>query len=256
MMSKRIPLYLVAITIVLCLAGCKKDRARQARARIAEFNKCTETVFKSARPDERAVLLGRCVSQAKLFGRAGCNRAWHATAAAAPDERWRLIAVGCGRAYCPSLKAPKPKLCSRLKHLARTEARPKEWHEFFRAVLRAEAVSALSEEALNQALRALSGVLLIRVLPPKALKARPAVAKVSDPAFVIEVRADGSYWMAGKKVDRDEIRSRFSQASAAEKARGVVFKAVRSAPKKRMIELFELLEQAGITRFAVTMRKE
>jgi hypothetical protein len=142
--------------------SCKKSQKANSATRIAGFLKCVD-VARSEPPDQRSALLASCVSQEKLFGKTKCNNAWKATHAAAPDEKWRLIAAGCGRLYCPLLKDPKPRLCGRLTQLSQKSVRPLEWHEFHRAVLRKEAGNTISEADLKKVLRALAGALVFQV---------------------------------------------------------------------------------------------
>ncbi len=142
--------------------ACKKRQKAKSATRIASFLKCVD-VARSEPHDQRSALLASCVSQEKLFGKTKCNNAWKATGGAAPNEKWRLIAAGCGRQYCPILKSPKPKLCGRLTQLSQSSVRPVEWHEFHRAVFRKEAGNTISEADLKKVLRALAGVLVFQV---------------------------------------------------------------------------------------------
>jgi len=263
----------------LVLGACKEEggsaggRAKpQAKARLERFWSCVEKAKEKARPEEQRFLISRCVSEGKLFGRSNCNQVWKAAESGAPDERARVVAAGCGQLYCPHLSAPKPGLCTELEKVAREEVTiPRQrWRELFGAILRAELRGAVTDAARERTLRTLASALVFpgRARPRRPPRARAGraeprvrlpgegkVRRVSDPGFVIRLSPDGKLRLgdAEAAVSQKALLTRMKGAPQPVRDRGVLIHVARGVPKARVIRLFDLLKQAGITRFAVKM---
>jgi hypothetical protein len=263
----------------LLLGACKDEGGSTgtpdrspAKARLERFWSCVDEAKKKARPEEQRFLISRCVSEGKLFGRSDCNRVWKAAETGAPEEQARLIAAGCGQLYCPHLSAPKPGICAELEKVAREDVTiPRErWRRLFDAILRAELGGAVTDATRERTLRTLASALVFpdRARPRRPGRLRPGraaprvgrpgegkVRRVSDPGFVIRVSPDGKLRLgdAEAAVSQQALLTRMKGAPQSARDRGVLIHVARGAPKARVIRLFDLLKQAGITRFAVKM---
>ena len=75
------------------------------------------------------------------------------------------------------------------------------------------------------------------------------IAKVTRPALTVQVAPTG-YRLQGKLQGPEALLGHLRGLSKAQRDRGVMVEILPGAPKSRVVALFDLLQQAGIRRFA------
>jgi biopolymer transport protein ExbD len=183
---------------------------------------------------------------ADVYQRAACRAAWQREGtktradANAVDSRIVAITKACGTAYCPMLAAPKPKLCTTS---AVGEEVAAQWPALHTAILDHD---LKRHPELARALKTMFTPIVVRLDLPQ-----PAQTDEVQIVLGVEIAANGQVAVDGKPVADDAaLLKRAKQAVADNRDLRAVIRADVSVRHGQVIQVLDLLKQAGVKRIA------
>lgn len=184
---------------------------------------------------------------AGVYQRAACREAWQREGTkAAPDAvttadpRILAITQACAKAYCPTLVAPKPKLCAASGPDGAVSAL---WPELHTAILDHD---LKGHPELARALKMVFTPVVVSLDLPQ-----PADGGVVQMVLGVEIARDGKISVDGEPVSDDAtLVERIKQAVEDNQDVRAVIRADESVRHGQVIHVLDLLKQAGVNRIA------